>query len=253
MKTLEQKFREKFEKIKGNTLFYLIGLLMMLLLKLYDRQTDPAYFKWILAPTAWWSGILSGISFTWNPQAGFVNHDYRFIIAPSCAGIQFLMISITLLLFSFLHRLPDRFSRLLWVSFCPPFAVLFTLFTNGVRIALSIHLPVCFEKYGLFNALFTAERFHTLLGVLVYFSGLLLLWHTAEYAICLLTGTLPAKKTRLRCKPALFWYCFIVLGLPFLNGAAWKNHTAFFSYAAIVLTGCTVIVLSVRFVEHRLF
>lgn len=131
-------------------------------------------------------------------------------------------------------------------------AVMFTVFTNGIRIALSIHLPVYLGKYGLFNDFFTPERFHTLLGVFVYFSGLLLLWSAAEYAICLLTGTLYAKKQRLSFKLPLFWYCFIVLGLPFLNGAVWKNHTAFLSYAAIVLTGCSAILLMIRLLR-RLF
>ena len=77
---------------KKNIIFYGIASFMMLALKLYGDRAGSEELLWILKPTAWWTSILSGCSFTYQQGAGYVNHSLRFLIAPACAGLRFWMI-----------------------------------------------------------------------------------------------------------------------------------------------------------------
>ena len=135
--------RKKFliHPLKTCGLYYLIGLILILGIKYYYRHADVQDLTWILAPTARWVQILSGISFTYDMQLGYVSHSLRFIIVPSCCGVQFLLIAFATLLYSFLHRMRSIQARIGWMSFCITGAYLFTIFINGIRIVLSIYFP----------------------------------------------------------------------------------------------------------------
>ena len=80
---------------RRNIPFYLAGALLLLGMKYYYSRGGPDSLSWILAPTARWVSALSGIPFIKVPQTGYVSHSCRFIIAASCSGLQFLMISMT--------------------------------------------------------------------------------------------------------------------------------------------------------------
>ena len=65
----------KFEKVKSPFFFYLpyylISLLSLLGLKLFYSSAKADALTWILAPTAGWVSVLSGIPFTY--VAGFLS------------------------------------------------------------------------------------------------------------------------------------------------------------------------------------
>lgn len=100
-----------FQKIIGflrkNLLFYLIGFFLLFGMKYYYSQADAENLRWILGPTAGWVEILSGIPFVYAPGMGYVNHSLRYLIAPSCSGVQFLIITAAMLIFSFVHAAAD--------------------------------------------------------------------------------------------------------------------------------------------------
>ena len=91
---------------------YLLGLLMVISLKLYSDQAGSDELIWILRPTAWWTSTLSGFPFTYQQGVGYINHSLRFIIAPACAGLRFLMIACLMLIWSFVHRIDGRKKQL---------------------------------------------------------------------------------------------------------------------------------------------
>ena len=91
-----------------NGIFYLTGMLIILGIKLFYSKASVPDLKWILAPTSLWVRILSGIPFDYEPGSGYVSHSFRFIIAPSCSGVQFMLIAAATLLYSFVHRMPTR-------------------------------------------------------------------------------------------------------------------------------------------------
>ncbi len=230
--------------------FYLIGFSFILAVKFFYRQAGCGQLRWILAPAAWWAGILGGISFEYIPQTGYVSHSFRFIIAPSCSGIQFMSIAAALLIFSFLHLMKTKKSKLCWVGISLIVSYLYTIMINGFRIASSIHFPLYLRKTGFFrlnSRWITPERFHTLLGTLIYFSALIVLYQATDYIIRDRlsvknpdTGNLPKAKNSWWIGP-ISWYLGTILGIPLLNHACKNNIYGFSEYTAVILPACLAV------------
>lgn len=237
-----------------NFIYYLAGFLLIFFLKLFYSSADSESLSWILAPTALCVSLITRIPFTRQPGAGYVNHSLRFIIAPSCSGVQFMIVLIALLLFSFIHRVRRK---AVWSILVPGFSFLYTILVNSLRITLAIYIPLYFPGLTRTGGLLTPEKLHTLIGTLVYFSALLLVYPMAERAvsgkqdILFRKEKLPEqscddaaaamRKTAAGLLFPVFWYFLIVLGLPFLNRAWQKGREQFMEYTALVLCGCTVV------------
>lgn len=220
----------------------LCGCLLLIGMKLFYSRSDSSSLDWILTPTAWWVRTLSGIPFENEPHVGYVNHGLRFVIARSCCGMQFMMIAFAMLFFSFLYRMRTRGKALMWGLLSVTGSYFYTIFINGIRIVLSIYLPAYYAKWIGFGQWMSAERLHTALGTVLYFSALLVLYRIAE----LLSGRINAagiqtgkqaeacgNKTVRRLLSPVFWYFFILLGIPFLNHAGRGNPEGFLEYAAM--------------------
>lgn len=82
----------------------MLGGFAALWLKYRYSHAGSEELLWLLAPVAWWAGSLGGLSFVHEQGVGYVEHAARFIIAPSCSGVQFLIIALAVFLFSFVHR-----------------------------------------------------------------------------------------------------------------------------------------------------
>lgn len=157
--------------LKKCWMFYAMGFAAILGIKYYYSNAGCGDLQWILAPTAWWAGFLGGIPFVYQSNAGYVSHSYEFIIAPSCSGVQFMMVTMATLLFSFAHRMRTRKRALLWVALSLGGSYLLTVFVNGIRIVLSIYLPLLLKPERNMEWL-TPARLHTTIGIAVYFTFL---------------------------------------------------------------------------------
>ena len=222
-----------------NGIFYLTGMLIILGIKLFYSKASVPDLKWILAPTSLWVRILSGIPFDYEPGSGYVSHSFRFIIAPSCSGVQFML--------SFL------------ISY------IYTILVNGLRIVLSIYLPLALPQNMWDNGWMTAERLHTITGAVVYFTALFILYRPAGNLALLIAGkpeeiqtetgraespvrqpgrfSSPILGTLRKCLPPVFWYFAIALGIPFLNGAYAGNERNFTEYTLTLGTVCLILIL----------
>lgn len=245
--------------IKKNIPYYLTAFVIVFGIKLYYSRADSDTLAWILAPTAGWVGILTGISFENAPGVGYINHSLRFIIAPSCSGVQFMIIAMSTLIFSFIHRMRMRKSAFGWIAFSIGSSYLYTVFVNGFRIVISIYLPQYLAGTLKQNGWLTPERLHTIIGTVVYFTSLVLFYFAAGRVSRKIAG-LPDKPPVSRvsispktghshfpmlrkCTPPLFWYFSIVLGIPLLNRAYQNNIKNFMDYA-LLLTALCLIILS---------
>lgn len=94
---------ERFQIIRNNMPFYLTGLILIFVIKYFYSRAGAPQLLWLLAPTAGWVSLLSGIPFEYIQKVGYVNHEMKILIAPSCSGMQFLLIAAAMLLFSFVH------------------------------------------------------------------------------------------------------------------------------------------------------
>ncbi|MCI8557438.1 MAG: exosortase K [Lachnospiraceae bacterium] len=225
---------------KKSIRIYFLGLLMVLGLKLYADQAGSDELLWILRPTAWWTGILSGHSFTYEQGAGYVNHSLRFIIAPACAGLKFWMIAALMLSWSFLHRMKGGKGKLYWTLFSFLAAGLVTIFVNGIRITLSIVLPQLLESTEHIMAHMSSGQLHTAIGTFVYFLSLLALyWAGNQFSQKIgLAETVQKEKFLWAKLLPILWYLGPVLGLPFLSRIAYKDYKNFTDYELPVLAVC---------------
>ena len=62
--------------------------------KQYFRTATADDLRWLLAPTARCVSVLTGTHFTHVAGAGYVDRDISFVIAPVCAGLNFMLAAI---------------------------------------------------------------------------------------------------------------------------------------------------------------
>ena len=200
----------------------LVVVLCALALKLYYSTATPDELRWILAPTTVLVELLSGRSFTFESYTGYMSSDHRFVIAVSCAGVNFLLTAFLMLALRRLWR--DRFQTVSW-SFLPVTAVVAyvtTVIANTVRICIALEIQRHeFQVSGL-----TANQLHRLEGIVVYFGFLLLLFVLTEKR-----NATPSR--RLVVFPLAIYYATTV-GMPLLNGS-FKQGIVFWEYSIFVL------------------
>ncbi|MDE6915287.1 MAG: exosortase K [Lachnospiraceae bacterium] len=227
--------------MKKNRTVYLAAVLAVLALKLFYRNADSETLTWILAPTTWWVQILSGIAFERTAQVGYVSHEYRFVIAASCSGVRFLLIAFVMLVFSFTHLISSGKKKVCWLAVSAVFSYIGTVFVNGIRITVSIYLPLILMDSGAVPGWLTGERLHTMIGTTVYFSLLFGIYFVAKW-FCF--RFFAAEKTVRLWQPA-FWYFVMVLGIP-SAGRLYRNDWAGFGqYAALVACVGALVFLAV--------
>lgn len=250
---------------------YLLAAAIAVLMKYFCRINDSDALIWMLAPTARWVSILSGIPFEYLPHMGYINHFHQFLIAPACSGNRFLLLTFLMLVFSFLK--PDPASAdsksirkgYLWFAFSIFFSYISTIFVNGIRITASIYLPIVLEDWGLIRGWLTSDRLHTIIGTTVYFSFLCAIYPIAAF-ICRRgflrmgkeAGTLPdtcASPFLQSVIPFIipaFWYLLMVLVIPFLGRLCRNEWDGFGQYVILILGVCLAVTTILRLL-HLLF
>lgn len=222
------------------------AVVIILAMRYFSRTSDSDTLKWILAPTAWWSGILGGIYFEYLPHQGYVNYFHHFLIAPSCSGSRFMLLTFLMLAFSF--RLSDYLcgnkqvyserddkaninmrKEYLWFGFSIVFSYISTVFVNGIRIVVSVYLPDILERAHLTDGWLTPDRLHTLIGTVTYFSFLCMIYLIAFWMRGRTNGGLLVP---------VFWYLLIVLVLPFIKRMYYNDWNGFGQYAVLIVSVC---------------
>lgn len=227
------------EMLQKNFIFYLMGILTLLFLKLFYAKASCEALRWILGPTARFVTLMTGISFSYEPGMGYVNHSLKYVIAPSCSGVRFLIILISMLIFSFVHRAKKGF---LWTVLSLPVSYVLTVLVNVLRIILAIYIPLFLRQTGFYSSYLTQDTLHTAIGTATYFASLLVIYHLTD--ACFVKPSGKQKKSRnLQYLVPAFWYFMIVLGIPFLNHAYTKSGEKFTGYAALISFVCLPILL----------
>lgn len=225
--------------MKKNLVIYISAIIAVVVIKMYYRTADSEQLFWILAPTTKWVQILSGISFEKIVQVGYVSHEYRFIIAPSCSGVRFLLIAFIMMVFTFTSRMDSLRKKIYWLGFSAIFSYIATIFVNGIRITVSIYLPLVLADREILPAWITAEQLHTVIGTTVYFSMLFAVYYLAG-RLCKTVQKSAAK----RFLVPTFWYFTMVLGIPAIGRLYRGDWTGFWQYTVLVTGVCALIALS---------
>lgn len=200
----------------------LVVVLCALALKLYYSTATPDELRWILAPTTVLVELLSGRSFTFESYTGYMSNDHRFVIAVSCAGVNFLLTAFLMLGLRRLWR--ERFQAVSW-SFLPVTAVVAyvtTVIANTVRICIALEI----QRHEVQVSGLSANQLHRLEGIVVYFGFLLLLFVLTEKR-----NSTPRRRWVLF--PLGIYYA-TTFGMPLLNGS-YKQGIPFWEHSVFVL------------------
>ncbi len=225
-----------------NGIFYALGLVIAIGLKYYYSGASSDALNWILVPTSRLVEYLSGIHFEKELHSGLVSHSHRYIIAPSCAGINFLTIAFSTFFFSLTYRLKGIERKLLWLGISLAVTYLLTLGANALRVIAAIYL----YRADIYGGWMTPERVHRIEGTLIYFVFLLFAYVTVERIVKhFLLNRSGERKSLLDIIYVFlipfFCYSFIVLGIPLLNVAHKLNRTKYIEHSFWVISSCLTI------------
>ena len=229
-------------RLTVNTITQIVTVLgVAYALKYHYSVATVNALRWILEPTRIMVEIFTGHTFRFESYAGYLIDDRTFIIAASCAGVNFLIIMFLMLNAGQFYR--ER--RLTWghIGISLIIAYVTTLIANTVRIVIALQLL----KYDVRIGSFGDEDVHRLEGIVVYFVFLLLLFFVTE-KIADRTRPNPATLLRRALIPITIYY-IATLAVPLARGA--YAEPAFWQHAMFVLIAPLVIMLPVALVFSR--
>ncbi len=137
----------------------------------YSRATFED-LRWVLAPSTRLVEWITSIRFELEPRQGYLSREHLYAIVPSCAGVNFMIAAFASLSLGLLHTRSSIRGKLELVGISALAAYFTTLLANAVRIAIAIPLHDARVSFGLL----TPDRLHTVVGVVVYFVFLCLLF-----------------------------------------------------------------------------
>ena len=195
-------------------------------LKLSYSRAAAEDLAWILAPTARAVGWLRGETLTPGP-GGWMPPDGSYVIAPACAGVNFLILALTISVLGFAHRLRSPGQRLCWWLGSLSGAWLLTIAVNTLRILAAVEL----YRIGPVTWL-TREQEHRLLGMALYLGTL---WGV----FCLLDRLTQGARSRLAAAVLVPGaYLGMTVVVPLLNGhtgGRYLEHAMMVSVASLAL------------------
>ena len=182
--------------------------------------------RWILAPTTFLVETITGQSFTFESHAGYMSSDHTFLIAASCSGVNFLMISFLVLTLGKLWR--ERKMSWTFVPLAALAAYSTTLLANTVRIVIALWMHASnFQIAG-----FDSDELHRIEGIVVYFLFLLLLFIAGERLGSTRIDSFTTSLTR-RSAYLLVIYYAVTLGIPIVRGG--YREAEFWQHASVVM------------------
>lgn len=201
----------------------LVVLLVAFALKIFYSTASPDQLRWILAPTTFLVQTVTSTSFDFESHAGYISEDRKFLIAGSCAGVNFLITSFLMLSVTSLWRNRSRSIRWSFLPVTAAIAYLATIVANTARISIALQM----RELPADVIWMSPNQLHRFEGVFVYFGFLLLLFVLHERV----SATNRSIGIHLPLIPLVIYYA-TTLGVPLANGgysqgAAFWEHSAF--------------------------
>ncbi|MEX1376526.1 MAG: exosortase K [Eubacteriales bacterium] len=108
--------------------------------------------------------------FFYDSKLGYVSHQLGITIGKSCAGINYMIIVLLMLAFSYIHYFKSTKSKIIYFAVIFPAAYLMTILANSSRIILSIKM---LDMSWLYNS-FSKETVHLITGIFTFVGFLIL-------------------------------------------------------------------------------
>ena len=214
-------------------------------LKFYYSTASVNELRWILAPTTLLVEFITRREFAFESHAGYMSSDHTFLIAASCAGVNFLITSFLMLSLRGIWKArSDRRQQLKGWVFLPVSAAtayVATVLANTVRISTAL-------LHGSSDlAWLSRNQMHRFEGVFIYFGSLLLLFLLSETlnrdGRSANGMSLDSRSHRLQQSlfPLVIYYA-TTLAIPLANGAYQQN--GFLEHSLFVLAIPPVVILT---------
>lgn len=218
---------------------WVTAVLAVYALKLHYSRAAAEDLGWVLVPTARAVGWLRGETLTFVSGSGWTAADGSWVIAPACAGVNFLILVAAVAVLGFAHRLRSRGSRLAWWLGAFAGAYLLTVAVNTLRILAAV------ELYRRDLGGLSPEQAHRLLGTVIYLGGL---W--AVYGLLdRLTGGSRVSLTAALLVPGLFLGMTVVV--PLLTGN-WRKMGSLYGEHAMMVSLVTLVTLATVWLARRI-
>jgi exosortase K len=237
---LQKKGREEMKNIT-DLLFYPAALVPAYWLKSFFSQAEVGDLIWVLKPVAILVSHSTGIGFTQDSTVGFVNQDHSLIIAPACAGVNFMVIGLLMISCLGISRLEMIREKIYCLLISPVIVYVAGILVNSLRITISIWL---FEA-DIYTGFFTEELVHRLVGVIVYLSGLWILNCIAEYIMRYLQSQTSGQVFSIDGRWYLrvtAWYLLIVIVIPLFHSTDGRLPPQFIVHCLSVGLGCVCLI-----------
>ncbi|MEP7149607.1 MAG: exosortase K [Acidobacteriota bacterium] len=202
-------------------------------LKSFYSTASVNDLRWILAPTASLVELITSTHFEFESHAGYMSSDHTFLIAASCSGVNFLIISFVMLTLAKISRSWPRNIEWRFFPIAMLVAYLTTLLANTTRIVAALSLQKL--EIGWLGR----EEIHRLEGIFVYFGFLFLLFVASERLSLRkrYPGSVLARRSLL---PIAIYYA-ATLGIPLIGGA--YRDPAFWRHSLVVFLTPLILML----------
>lgn len=217
-----------------------LSLLIMLALKHYYSLASADQLTWILAPTAKLVAWLTPANPVYESGVGYVDFAQGIIVAPACAGINFMIMAFGLAAFCGLTGISRPISLVIWLAMSLCGAYGYALLVNAVRIGLSMIL----YRADIYGQWLTAERLHRLAGIGLYLGALWLGFAVLRHIMSRYHGAREGRPgLLLRMLPdwlPLVWYLVGAVGVPLANLFFQRRSSVFGEHCITILlaVGC---------------
>ncbi len=232
---------EILHKLNVNRIIMIsMSLTIALGLKYHYSHSRAEDLDWMLAPASYLVQKISGMEFDKVDGTGYADKKTGITIAPSCSGINFMIIVFCLSAYMALKSVPNISSVFMRILFSIIVSYVYTLMVNTFRILLSIHS----FKTGLFRIWFSWKTIHLLEGVVIYFAFLLIYYSLLKRLMGGESGKHPSgvfRQIREYFPPMIFYYS-VILAVPVINHGGLPPVSGFANYASMVLVACPAVI-----------
>lgn len=217
----------------------IICIVIAWILKYHYSNSNSDDLWWILTPTASLVEFTGDMTFEKKINTGYADHEGGIIIAPSCSGVNFMIILFCLSAYMGLKKIKTTSAQFMWIMGSVAGAYIYTLIVNTFRITLSIYSI----KVHFLETWFSQETVHLLQGVLIYFIFILIYNSLLNRVINHNFNKNPDGPRMLNKNflLPLFFYLSFTLLVPLLNNGGLLLDNGFTLYAFIVLICCFIV------------
>ncbi len=149
------------------------------MLKYHYSVANADDLRYVLGPTAALVRLVTGAGVVAEAGAGYLSQELSILIAPSCAGVNFLVIAWCMLGVGFVHQVSPGRAKLVWLALSAALAYTTTVVVNATRIVVGAALQSAQWDW----ALLPPGQVHRVEGVVVYLTALLVLYSLATSVV----------------------------------------------------------------------